>query len=106
MKIPVPLFAVLLVAGCAEKNAPEPQENTTAAPDLEAGATVEPVLFVADGLNADGSLGERNDAYPVSVEHKLGIHGSPTCVMAYGDNGGAIGYLVGEENQGLACMLP
>jgi hypothetical protein len=56
MKIPVPLFAVLLVAGCAEKNAPEPQENTTAAPDLEAGATVEPVLFVADGLNADGSL--------------------------------------------------
>ena len=56
MKIPVPLFAVLLVAGCAEKNAPEPQENTTAAPDLEAGATVEPVLFVADGLNANGSL--------------------------------------------------
>ena len=56
MKIPVPLFAVLLVAGCAEKNLPEPQENTTAAPDLEAGATVEPVLFVADGLNADGSL--------------------------------------------------
>ena len=56
MKIPVPLLAVLLVAGCAEKNSPEPQENTTAAPDLEAGATVEPVLFVADGLNADGSL--------------------------------------------------
>ena len=56
-------------------------------------------------VNADGSLGDRNDAYPVSVEHKLGIHGSPTCVMAYGDNGGAIGYLVGEENQGLACMF-
>ena len=56
-------------------------------------------------VNGDGSLGERNDAYPVSVEHKLGIHGSPTCVMAYGDNGGAIGYLVGEENQGLACMF-
>ena len=56
-------------------------------------------------VNADGSLGERNDAFPVSVEHKLGIHGSPTCVMAYGDNGGAIGYLVGEENQGLACMF-
>ncbi|MCH2063938.1 MAG: hypothetical protein MK194_09460 [Roseibacillus sp.] len=56
MKRPVPLLAVLLVAGCAEKNSPEPQENTTAAPDLEAGATVEPVLFVADGLNADGSL--------------------------------------------------
>ena len=56
-------------------------------------------------VNEDGSLGDRNDAYPVSVEHKLGIHGSPTCVMAYGDNGGAIGYLVGEENQGLACMF-
>jgi len=56
-------------------------------------------------VNADGTLGERNDAFPVSVEHKLGIHGSPTCVMAYGDNGGAIGYLVGEENQGLACMF-
>ncbi len=56
-------------------------------------------------VNEDGSLGERNDVYPVSTEHKLGIHGSPTCVMAYGDNGGAIGYLVGEENNGLACMF-
>lgn len=56
-------------------------------------------------VNADGSLGERNDVYPVSTEHKLGIHGSPTCVMAYGDEGGAVGYLVGEENQGLACMF-
>ncbi|MFV8818232.1 acyl-CoA dehydrogenase [Haliea sp. E17] len=56
-------------------------------------------------VNADGSLGERNDVYPVSTEHKLGIHGSPTCVMAYGDNGGAIGYLLGEVNRGLACMF-
>jgi len=56
-------------------------------------------------VNADGTLGERNDVYPVSTEHKLGIHGSPTCVMAYGDHGGAIGYLVGEENNGLACMF-
>ena len=56
MKIPVPLLAALLVAGCAEKNLPEPQENTPAAPNVEAGATVEPALFVADGLNADGSL--------------------------------------------------
>ena len=56
-------------------------------------------------VNDDGSLGDRNDAYPVSVEHKLGIHGSPTCVMAYGDQEGAIGYLVGEENNGLACMF-
>lgn len=56
-------------------------------------------------VNADGSLGERNDVYPVSTEHKMGIHGSPTCVMAFGDNGGAAGYLVGEENRGLACMF-
>jgi alkylation response protein AidB-like acyl-CoA dehydrogenase len=56
-------------------------------------------------VNPDGSLGERNDVYPVSTEHKLGIHGSPTCVMAYGDDGGAVGYLVGEENHGLACMF-
>lgn len=56
-------------------------------------------------VNDDGSLGDRNDAYPVSVEHKLGIHGSPTCVMAYGDQDGAIGYLVGQENNGLACMF-
>jgi alkylation response protein AidB-like acyl-CoA dehydrogenase len=56
-------------------------------------------------VNEDGSLGERNDAWPVSTEHKLGIHGSPTCVMAFGDNDGAIGYLLGEENQGLRCMF-
>ncbi|MEM8498858.1 MAG: acyl-CoA dehydrogenase [Pseudomonadota bacterium] len=56
-------------------------------------------------LNADGSLGERNDVYPVSVEHKLGIHASPTCVMSFGDNGGAVGYLVGELNRGLAAMF-
>jgi butyryl-CoA dehydrogenase len=42
---------------------------------------------------------------PVSVEHKLGIHASPTCVMGFGDNGGAHGWLVGEENKGLACMF-
>ncbi|MDO6515424.1 acyl-CoA dehydrogenase [Neptuniibacter sp. 2_MG-2023] len=48
---------------------------------------------------------QRNDAYAVSLEHKLGIHGSPTCVMSFGDNGGAIGYLVGKANQGLACMF-
>ena len=56
-------------------------------------------------VNPDGSLGERNDVFPVSTEHKLGIHGSPTCVMAFGDNDGAIGYLIGEENQGLSCMF-
>jgi alkylation response protein AidB-like acyl-CoA dehydrogenase len=56
-------------------------------------------------VNEDGSPGERNDVYPVSCEHKLGIHGSPTCVMAFGDNDGAVGYLLGEENRGLACMF-
>jgi alkylation response protein AidB-like acyl-CoA dehydrogenase len=56
-------------------------------------------------VNADGTLGERNDTYCVSIEHKLGIHASPTCVMALGDNGGAVGTLVGQENQGLKYMF-
>jgi 3-(methylthio)propanoyl-CoA dehydrogenase len=56
-------------------------------------------------VNADGSLGARNDAYCVSIEHKLGIHASPTAVMSYGDHGGAIGYLVGQENRGLEYMF-
>ncbi len=56
-------------------------------------------------VNDDGSIGERNDAYCTSVEHKLGIHASPTCVINFGDGDGAIGFLVGEENRGLACMF-
>ncbi|MEM7260028.1 MAG: acyl-CoA dehydrogenase, partial [Pseudomonadota bacterium] len=56
-------------------------------------------------LNADGSPGERNDVRCVSIEHKLGIHASPTCVMSYGDNDGAVGYLVGDENRGLMYMF-
>ncbi len=56
-------------------------------------------------LNADGTPGARNDVRCVSIEHKLGIHASPTCVMAYGDNGGATGYLVGRENEGLKYMF-
>jgi len=56
-------------------------------------------------VNPDGSLGERNDVYAVSVERKLGIHASPTCVMNFGDSDGAIGYLVGEQNNGMACMF-
>ena len=56
-------------------------------------------------INADGSLGARNDLRCVSLEEKLGIHGSPTCVMAYGDNEGAVGYLVGEENRGMEYMF-
>src|SRR6202022_3938820 len=56
-------------------------------------------------VNPDGSLGSRNDVRAHSVEHKLGIHGSPTCTMVYGDNGGATGFLVGEEHRGMACMF-
>ncbi len=56
-------------------------------------------------VNADGSLGERNDLRVVSTEHKIGIHASPTCVMSYGDEGGAVGYMVGEENTGMRAMF-
>ena len=56
-------------------------------------------------VNADGSIGERNDVQSISIEHKLGIHASPTCVMAYGQKQGAIGYLVGEANRGLEYMF-
>ena len=56
-------------------------------------------------VNADGSTGRRNDVHPVSIEHKLGIHSSPTCVMSYGDDGGAHGYLVGAKHDGIACMF-
>jgi 3-(methylthio)propanoyl-CoA dehydrogenase len=56
-------------------------------------------------VNEDGSLGERNDVQCVSIEHKMGIKASPTCVMSYGENGGAIGYLIGEENQGMRYMF-
>jgi alkylation response protein AidB-like acyl-CoA dehydrogenase len=56
-------------------------------------------------VNADGSLGARNDTFCVSIEHKLGIHASPTCVMALGDNGGAVGTMVGKENEGLKYMF-
>jgi 3-(methylthio)propanoyl-CoA dehydrogenase len=56
-------------------------------------------------VNADGSLGERNDLVCASIEHKMGIHGSATAVMAFGESAGAVGWLVGEPNQGLACMF-
>jgi 3-(methylthio)propanoyl-CoA dehydrogenase len=56
-------------------------------------------------VNADGSLGERNDVRCVSIEHKLGIHASPTCVMSFGDQKGAVGYLVGQKNRGLEYMF-
>ena len=56
-------------------------------------------------VNKDGSLGARNDVHCVSIEHKLGIKASPTAVLQYGDHGGAVGYLVGQENRGLEYMF-
>jgi acyl-CoA dehydrogenase len=80
-------------------------------PDAPAGTRGISLFLVPKFLvNADGSLGARNDAFCHSIEHKLGIHGSPTCTMIYGDGrfgdeAGAIGWIVGEENKGLACMF-
>ncbi|MFG1347147.1 acyl-CoA dehydrogenase [Xanthobacter autotrophicus DSM 431] len=76
-------------------------------PDAPAGTRGISLFLVPKFLvKADGSLGARNDVLAVGVEHKLGLHGSPTCTMAFGEKGeGAIGYLVGEENRGLACMF-
>ncbi|MBX3534408.1 MAG: acyl-CoA dehydrogenase [Xanthobacteraceae bacterium] len=75
-------------------------------PDAPAGTKGISLFLVPKFMvNADGSLGARNDVRCASVEHKLGIHASPTCVMVYGDQGGATGYLVGEENKGLHCMF-
>ena len=64
-------------------------------------------LFVVPKVmvNDDGTLGARNDVHCVSLEHKLGIHASPTAVMVYGEHGGATGYVVGEENRGLEYMF-
>ncbi len=56
-------------------------------------------------VNKDGSLGDRNDVHCVSIEHKMGIKASPTAVLQYGDHGGAVGFLVGEENRGLEYMF-
>lgn len=75
-------------------------------PDAPAGTRGISLFLVPKYLvGPDGQLGKRNDVHPVSVEHKLGIHGSPTCVMAYGQNEGAVGYLVGELNKGLNHMF-
>lgn len=56
-------------------------------------------------VRPDGSLGDRNDVHCVSIEHKLGIKASPTCVLQFGDHGGAVGHLVGQENRGLEYMF-
>jgi alkylation response protein AidB-like acyl-CoA dehydrogenase len=75
-------------------------------PDAPAGTRGISLFIVPKFLvSPDGSLGERNDLRCVSLEHKLGIHASPTAVMSYGDNEGAIGFLVGEENRGLTYMF-
>ncbi|MBB2670832.1 UNVERIFIED_ORG: acyl-CoA dehydrogenase [Rhizobium esperanzae] len=80
-------------------------------PDAPAGTRGISLFLVPKFLvNDDGSLGPRNDLFCHSLEHKLGIHGSPTCTMIYGDGRfggekGAIGWLIGEENKGLACMF-
>ena len=75
-------------------------------PDAPAGTRGISFFLVPKRLvNEDGSLGERNDVKCVGVEHKLGIHASPTCVMAYGEDGGATGYLIGEPHRGLQVMF-
>ena len=81
-------------------------------PDAPAGTKGISLFLVPKFLvNADGSLGARNDVFCGGVEHKMGIHGSPTCTMIYGDGfardrePGAVGWLIGEENRGLACMF-
>ncbi|MBV9982254.1 acyl-CoA dehydrogenase [Bradyrhizobium sp.] len=75
-------------------------------PDAPAGTKGISLFLVPKYLvNADGSLGARNDIHASGVEHKLGMHASPTCTMTMGDHGGAIGYLIGEENQGMRCMF-
>ena len=77
--------------------------RTPGAPEGTKGISlfVVPKFFVND----DGSLGDRNDVKCIGLEDKLGIHASPTCVMAFGENDGAVGWLVGAENRGMACMF-
>ncbi|WP_029617159.1 acyl-CoA dehydrogenase [Pseudorhizobium marinum] len=79
-------------------------------PDAPAGTRGISLFLVPKFLvEEDGAIGARNDVFCHSIEHKLGIHGSPTCTMIYGDGKfgekGAIGWLIGEENKGLACMF-
>src|SRR5581483_4628849 len=75
-------------------------------PDAPAGTRgISLFLIPTFMVNADGSLGARNDIFPSGVEHKLGMHASPTCTMTMGDHGGAVGYLIGEENRGMLCMF-
>jgi acyl-CoA dehydrogenase len=75
-------------------------------PDAPAGTRGISLFLIPKFLvNADGSLGARNDIHVSGIEHKLGMHAAPTCTMTMGDDGGAIGYLIGEENRGMQCMF-
>ena len=75
-------------------------------PDAPAGTRGISLFLIPKFLvNADGSLGARNDIHVSGIEHKLGMHAAPTCTMTMGDHGGAIGYLIGEENRGMQCMF-
>jgi alkylation response protein AidB-like acyl-CoA dehydrogenase len=75
-------------------------------PDAPAGTKGISLFLIPKFLvNADGSLGARNDIFASGIEHKLGMHAAPTCTMTMGDHGGAIGYLIGEENRGMSCMF-
>ena len=75
-------------------------------PDAPAGSKGISLFLVPKFLPDDGGApAARNDVRAHSIEHKLGIHASPTCTMVYGDDGGATGFLVGEENRGMACMF-
>ncbi|MEQ1752669.1 MAG: acyl-CoA dehydrogenase C-terminal domain-containing protein [Micropepsaceae bacterium] len=75
-------------------------------PDAPAGTRGISLFLVPKFLpNADGAPGQRNDLHCVGLEHKLGIHGSPTCVMSFGDGGGATGFLIGAENKGMSAMF-
>ncbi|MET0221085.1 MAG: acyl-CoA dehydrogenase, partial [Tardiphaga sp.] len=75
-------------------------------PDAPAGTKGISLFLIPKFLvNADGSLGARNDIHASGIEHKLGMHASPTCTMTMGDKGGAVGYLIGEENRGMLCMF-
>jgi alkylation response protein AidB-like acyl-CoA dehydrogenase len=75
-------------------------------PDAPAGSKGISLFLIPKFLvQEDGSLGPRNDLRCVSLEHKLGIHASPTCVMSFGDNEGAVGYLVGAEQGGMEAMF-
>jgi acyl-CoA dehydrogenase len=75
-------------------------------PDAPAGTKGISMFLIPKFLvNEDGTLGARNDAHAAKLEHKLGIHGSPTCVLNYGDEGGAVGWMIGEPNRGLQYMF-